>query len=91
MIISLRLNEKDASLIKKYAEINNITISELVRQSVIEKIEDEYDLSSFNKTYSEYKNDKETYSLNDVKKELGLWFIVLHLQKCFRKLVIEKK
>lgn len=72
MIISLRLNEKDASLIKKYAKINNITISELVRQSVIEKIEDEYDLSSFNKTYSEYKNDKETYLLNDVKKELGL-------------------
>ena len=37
MTISLRLNEKDASLIKKYAEINNITVSELIRQSVIEK------------------------------------------------------
>lgn len=72
MTISLRLNEKDASLIKKYAEINNVTVSELVRQSVIEKIEDEYDLNSFNKSYSEYKNGKETYSLNDVKKELGL-------------------
>lgn len=72
MTISLRLKEKDASLIRKYAKINNITVSELVRQSVIEKIEDEYDLSSFNKTYSEYKNDKETYSLSDVKKELGL-------------------
>ncbi len=72
MIISLRINEKDASLIKKYAKINNITVSELIRQSVIEKIEDEYDLNSFNKSYSEYENDKETYSLNDVKKELGL-------------------
>lgn len=72
MTISLRLSEKDASLIKKYAEINNITVSELVRQSVIEKIEDEYDLSSFNKLYSEYKTDNKTYSLNDVKKELGL-------------------
>lgn len=72
MTISLRLSEKDASLIKKYAEINNITVSELVRQSVIEKIEDEYDLSSFNKSYSEYTTDNKTYSLNDVKKELGL-------------------
>lgn len=81
MTISLRLSEKDASLIKKYAEINNITVSELVRQSVIEKIEDEYDLSSFNKSYSEYTTDNKTYSLNDVKKELGLWFIVLNLLK----------
>ena len=60
MIISLRINEKDASLIKKYAKINNITVSELIRQSVIEKIEDEYDLNPFNKSYSEYENDKET-------------------------------
>ena len=41
MTISLRLSEQDALLIKKYAEINGLSISELVRQAVLEKIENE--------------------------------------------------
>lgn len=40
MTISLRLNDEDTKLIKKYAEINNVSISELFRQAVIERIED---------------------------------------------------
>lgn len=43
MTISLRLNKADSILFKKYAELNGITVSELVRRSVIERIEDEYD------------------------------------------------
>ena len=44
MTISLRLNEADTKLFKSYAKMNGMTISELVRSSVIERIEDEYDL-----------------------------------------------
>ena len=47
MTISLRLNEEDTMLIKKYADINKITVSELIRQTVIERIENEYDLEMF--------------------------------------------
>ena len=55
MTISLRLNDEDTQLIKKYAEINNISISELFRQTVLERIEDEYDLECYNKAMEEYK------------------------------------
>jgi len=46
MTISLRLSDEDTALIKKYAELNRMTVSELIRQSVIERIEDEYDLKA---------------------------------------------
>ena len=72
MTISLRLNDEDTKLIKKYTEINNISISDLFRQSVLERIEDEYDLECYNKAMAEYKNNPVTHTLDDVKKELGL-------------------
>ena len=46
MTISLRLNEADSMLFKKYAEMNGISVSELVRRSVLEHIEEEYDLQA---------------------------------------------
>lgn len=72
MTISLRLNDEDTMLFKKYAEMNGISVSELVRQSVLERIEDEYDLSAYEKAMKEYENNPVTYSLDEVKKELGL-------------------
>ncbi len=72
MTISLRLNDDDSMLIKKYAEINRISVSELIRQSVLERIEDEYDLEMFAKAMVEYKENPTTYSIDEVEKELGL-------------------
>lgn len=72
MTISLRLNEEDSMLIKKYAEINKLSVSDLIRQSVMERIETEYDLQMFDKAMEEYKNNPATYSLEEVEKELGL-------------------
>lgn len=72
MTVSLRLNKSESMLIKKYAEINNMSMSELIRQSVLEKIEDEYDLELFKAAMTEYKKDPTTYTLDEVEKELGL-------------------
>ncbi|HKM02126.1 MAG TPA: DUF6290 family protein [Sedimentibacter sp.] len=72
MTISLRLNDADTMLFKKYAELNGITISELVRQSVIERIEDEYDLEAYEKAIAEYKKNPVTYSHEEVAKMLEL-------------------
>ena len=72
MTISLRLSDDDTMLIKKYAEINKMSVSDLIRQSVLERIENEYDLETFDKALAEYKADPITYSLDDVEKELGL-------------------
>ncbi len=72
MTISLRLNDEDALLIKKYAELNKLSVSELIRQTVMERIENEYDLEMFNNAMAEYNNNPVTHSLDEVEKELGL-------------------
>ena len=43
MTVSLRLNDSDSQLIKAYAEMNGISVSELLRKSVLERIEDEFE------------------------------------------------
>ena len=72
MTISLRLSDDDTMLIKKYAEINKMSVSDLIRQSVMERIENEYDLEMFDKAMAEYKANPVTYPLDAVEKELGL-------------------
>ena len=72
MAISLRLSQEDTMLIKSYAVLHNISISELFRQSVMEKIEDEYDLQCYEKAMKLYKEDDKTFTLDEVERELGL-------------------
>ena len=70
MTISFRLSEADSMLFKKFAEMNGITVSELIRNSVMERIEDEYDLKVYKKAMQEFKKNPVTYSLEEVEKEL---------------------
>lgn len=72
MTVSLRLSADETELFKKYAAINNLTLSDLFRTAVMEKIEDEYDLQCYEKAIEEYRKNPVTYSLSDVEKELGL-------------------
>lgn len=72
MTISVRLNDEDIKLIKAYAEMNKISLSDLIRKTIMEKIEDEYDLECYNKAIKEYKKNPKTYTLEEVKEELGL-------------------
>ena len=72
MTISVRLSDKDTELIKAYADMNNISISDLVRNAVMEKIEDEYDLECYKKAIEEYKKNPKTYTISEVKEELEL-------------------
>ena len=58
-------------LIRKYAELHHVELSTFIRQTIIEKIEDEYDLTLFNKIWKE-EQDQERMSHDEVKKELGL-------------------
>ena len=72
MTISVRLNEKDTKLVRAYAKMNNIPLSDLVRNAILEKIEDEYDLDLYNKAIEEYNENPKTYTMDEVKEELGL-------------------
>lgn len=72
MTVSVRLNKEDEKLIKTYADMNNISLSDLIRNAVIEKIEAEYDLECYKKAVAEYKKNPKTYTMEEVKKELEL-------------------
>jgi len=72
MTLSVRLSSEDSDLFKKYAEMNGISVSELVRRSVIEKIEDEYDLKLYEKAMAEYEKNSKTYTMDEAGREIGL-------------------
>ena len=72
MTVSVRLNDNDAMLFRKYAEMHGISMSELVRRSVLERIEDDFDMKCYEKAMQEYRKDLKTYTLDEVEKELGL-------------------
>ena len=52
--------------------MNHISLSDLIRNAVLEKIEDEYDLESYHKAIAEYKKNPKTYTMKEIKEELGL-------------------
>ncbi len=56
MTISLNLSDEEFDLVKSYAEMNGLGVSEYVRQSVLECIEDECDIKAYEKAYEEYEN-----------------------------------
>ncbi|MBS4900050.1 MAG: hypothetical protein KHZ87_04715 [Clostridiales bacterium] len=73
MSISLRLDEADTALFKKFAELHGITVSELIRSSVMQRIEDEYDLKVFEEYEAEKANGTlKTRPINQLWEELEL-------------------
>lgn len=72
MSISLRLNDVDTDIIKSYASMRGMTVSELVRRIVMDHIEEEFDLKEYEKAYAEYKKDLVTYTLDEVIEDLDL-------------------
>lgn len=72
MTISVRLTAEDEKLFKTYAKTNHISVSELIRNAVLEKIEEEYDLGMYRQALEEYQKNPVSYTLDEVEKELGL-------------------
>ena len=72
MTISLRLNAEDSKLVRAYANMNGLTVSELVRKAVLERIEEEYDLKAYEEAMAEYRANPVTHDFLQVAKELDL-------------------
>lgn len=52
--------------------MNGISVSDLVRQSVLERIEDEFGLKAYEAALAGYRANPVTYTMDDMEKELGL-------------------
>lgn len=71
MTMTLRINEEDAQLIRDYARLHGITVSEFLRRAALEKIEDELDIRAAEKAYADYLADPVTYSHEEMRRMLG--------------------
>lgn len=71
-IISLRLNKDEDKLIRDYAKVKGISISDLVREAAIEKIEDDIDISLYNEAMKDHKENPQDISFDEMMEELDL-------------------
>lgn len=71
--VKLQISDQELELFKQYAKMKGQSLSETIRNTMLERIEDEYDLNAI----KEYESEKEAgtlelYSLDEVEKELSL-------------------
>ena len=72
MTMTLRISDEDSRLIKDFAKLHGISVSEFMRRAALEKIEDEIDVRAAEKAYAEYLADPVTYSHEEMGRLLGL-------------------
>ena len=68
--MTMRLNDTDAAMVRKFAEFEGKTISDFNRDAVFEKIEDQEDLDVLRAAVAE--DDGTRFSHEQVLAELGL-------------------
>ena len=68
--VTMRLDETDAEVVRKYAEFEGKTISDFIRDAVFEKIEDQQDLATLREAIA--VDDGVRYTHEQVLAELGL-------------------
>ena len=68
--MTMRLDEADAEVVRKYAEFEGKTISDFVRDAVFEKIEDQQDLATLREAIG--ADNGVRYTHEQVLAQLGL-------------------
>lgn len=71
-VINVRVNEVDKKLLESYAKSNNKTISDVIRESIEDIIENEIHLKLYEEGMKEFERDSKTYTHEEVLKELGI-------------------
>jgi hypothetical protein len=70
-ILTLRINDDDNKLVRDYAQANNITISDLIRDSVLEKIENDIDVKLYNQAMKDHLENPQDISFDEMMADLG--------------------
>ena len=68
--MTLRINDQDGELIKRYIHMHGLMISEFARQAMLEKIEDEYDLQVLRQAMAE--DDGVRIPIEELFEEYGV-------------------
>ena len=56
-VSSVRMSKEEEELIRAYCELHGINISTALKQALLEKIEDEYEIKWAEKCIEDYKNN----------------------------------
>ena len=68
--MTMRIDDADAAVVRKYAKFEGKTISDFIRDAVFEKIEDSEDLATLRAAAAD--DDGTRYAHEQVLAELGL-------------------
>ncbi|WP_239541856.1 type II toxin-antitoxin system RelB family antitoxin [Pseudoglutamicibacter cumminsii] len=67
--MTIRMNEDDAELVRKFARFEGVTISDFARVAILEKIEDSYDLAELREAIAQ--DSGERFSIDEILDELA--------------------
>lgn len=70
--LTIRISHEDKILLKEYAKFNGITLSDLIRQSALEKAEEMIDRELYKMAVEVSERNEETFTHEQVLKDLGL-------------------
>lgn len=69
---SLRLTKKENTLIRNFAEIKGISVSEFLRESALDEIRYQLDLLTYDEAFQKYVEEPEFMTSIELKEKLGL-------------------
>lgn len=67
--MTVRMDEHDAELVRRFAAFEGVTISDFARAAILEKIEDSYDLQELREAIAQ--DSGERFSINEVLDEFA--------------------
>ena len=72
MTISVELDAEDARIVEGWAAARAVSAPDLLRQMLLERIEDEMDLRAYEDARAEYEADPVTYSHEEMRRILDV-------------------
>ena len=73
MKFEVDFSDEDSLIVENYMKETNLNISEVARQAILEMIfQDDADLAAYEKAIEEYRKDPKTYTLEELKVNLGI-------------------
>lgn len=72
IMYAVRFSPEEEALIESYRQLTGMTISEIIRSSTIQRIEDELDIDIIREALSEYRSNPKTFTFEEEMKRLGL-------------------
>lgn len=66
--MTVRMSERDAELVRKFAQFEGVTISDFARTAILEKIEDSYDLQELREAIAQ--DTGERFGIDEILADL---------------------